>query len=398
MLKKDILVISTNPGSLEPKSGGQVRFSKLLEQLLRRNDVMVLEPRFFYRKETREPLRSFFFNDYRLGGRRLGILADFTVDYIRKLITILTTERVDVIQIYSFRGVVAARFLLKILGKKALLIYDAHNVYRNIAEYAFKDERLLVRLFCRAYVAFIERIAVKCTDHILAVSEEDKRDFVRLYKLPSDQITVVPSGVDLINASSVKGSKAIKRRLGVRPNTPVLVFHGWFNYFPNKEAITLITNYIAPQVAKIHRNAVFLIAGRDVPVVNNENTRLVGFVDDIYALIQAADIAVVPILSGGGTRLKILDYMIMGKSIVTTRKGIEGINARNGEHAIIVDRVDNKFIEAIMHLISSPHERERIGKNARDFVIREYSWDKIGDKLDRVIRTLLAENVGDHSK
>lgn len=390
MSKLNILMISTNPGSLEPKSGGPIRFYHLLKQLASRNNVMVLEPRFHYSAENKDILKKFFFSNYRLGKRSLGILADFNIDYIAKLIGILKTERVDIISVYSFRGIIAAKILIKLLKKKIPLIYDAHNVYYNIAEYTFKNEKLIARLFFRAYVPFIERIAVKCADRIMVVSNEDKREFIRLYKLPTKKIIVVPSGVDSVDKRSLEDVETIRKRFGIRSNQLVCIFHGWYGYFPNREATDLITSYVAPQIMKDQHDTLFVVAGPDVPVERNANVRLIGFVEEIYSLIQASDIAIVPLIHGSGTRLKILDYMIMGKAIVTTKKGIEGIKAENWTHAAIVDKVDHEFIEGILHLISSPDERERIGRNARELAIKEYSWDKIGSELDRFLR----ENVG----
>ncbi|NHW88881.1 MAG: glycosyltransferase family 4 protein [Archaeoglobales archaeon] len=69
------------------------------------------------------------------------------------------------------------------------------------------------------------------------------------------------------------------------------------------------------------------------------------FLDDIYELLVASDIAIVPILSGSGTRVKIMDYLNVGLPIVTTKKGIEGIEAENGKHAIIVDDVRYVYVD-----------------------------------------------------
>ena len=112
-------------------------------------------------------------------------------------------------------------------------------------------------------------------------------------------------------------------------------------------------------------------------------------VKDLYPLLHAADLAIVPIRGGGGTRLKILDYMGVGLPIVTTKKGIEGINVKNGEEAIIVDDVNEKFVDAIKYLIDNKQEREKIGANARRLAEEEYDWDKIGEKLDKLYREIL---------
>ena len=159
----------------------------------------------------------------------------------------------------------------------------------------------------------------------------------------------------------------------------MFLFHGSYFHQPNREAIDLVRDYIAPEISE----AFFIIAGTDVPIFNQNNIKSVGFIDDIYSLMQIVDIAIVPIYSGGGTRLKILDYMIMGLPIVTTKKGIEGINAKNMENALIVDKVNEKFIDSIRYLIKNKDLRERMRKNNRRLV-EEYSSDVIGEKLNKL--------------
>ena len=152
-----------------------------------------------------------------------------------------------------------------------------------------------------------------------------------------------------------------------------------------------IKNYIAQEIMKVDKDILFVIAGLGVPFFEDENIKSVGFVEDIYSLIHAADLAIVPILSGGGTRLKIHDYMGVGLPIVTAKKGIEGINAKNYEHAIIVDDVNEEFIDAIKYLIDNEKERKRIGANARKLAEEEYDWNKMGKKLDGLYKRILME-------
>jgi glycosyltransferase involved in cell wall biosynthesis len=102
----------------------------------------------------------------------------------------------------------------------------------------------------------------------------------------------------------------------------------------------------------------------------------------------ASDIAIVPILRGGGTRVKIMDYLNVGLPIVTTKKGIEGIEAENGKHAIIVDDVNEEFIKALEFLIENDSERRRLSRNARKLAEERYDWTKIGEKLNKLYKHL----------
>ena len=104
--------------------------------------------------------------------------------------------------------------------------------------------------------------------------------------------------------------------------------------------------------------------------------------------MSIVDIAIVPLTTGGGTKLKILDYMSIGLPIVTTKKGIEGLNVKNDEHAIIVNDVNDVFIDAIKYLIDNGEERKRIGANARRLAEEEYDWDQIGKKMDDLYKRI----------
>ncbi len=100
--------------------------------------------------------------------------------------------------------------------------------------------------------------------------------------------------------------------------------------------------------------------------------------------MQIVDIAIVPICNGGGTRLKILDYMMMSLPIVTTKKGIEGINALNMENALIVEKVEEEFIDSIRYLLENKDFQEKMGKNNRKLVEEKYNIAIIGDKLNEL--------------
>ena len=111
-----------------------------------------------------------------------------------------------------------------------------------------------------------------------------------------------------------------------------------------------------------------------------------GVVRNLPQYIAAADIAVVPLTAGGGMRMKILEYFAAGKPVVSTRKGVEGIPAKNGRE-IIVTKIGN-FGDAIERLIKSKRLREKIGKNARNFV-KDYDWGKICKKYIDVYKQIL---------
>jgi glycosyltransferase involved in cell wall biosynthesis len=105
-----------------------------------------------------------------------------------------------------------------------------------------------------------------------------------------------------------------------------------------------------------------------------------GFVDDIRPFVREAAVYVVPLRVGGGTRLKVLDAMAMGKAMVSTATGCEGIKVTPGEHLLIAD-TPQTFADATLALLSDPARRQSLGLAARALVEREYAWPVVGRQL-----------------
>ena len=389
----NILIISVGYGLFKPKSGGRNRFYNLATQLIKKGEnVTVLQPS-RYKDSINDTLTDVYYFRVSFKNRTFGTITDINVDFIMKFAKIIQRQKIDIVQVSSPYGVIASKLVTKLLRKNVPIIYDAHNVQLDIAQCSLNDPKAtcVEKMFALVYMPLQERIAVKCADHIIAVSHEDKMRFIEKYGIDERKVTVIPSGVNIIDLAILKDKNGIKEELGIDENKLVIISHGSYFHPPNREAIGLIKNYLAPEIMKVDKDVVFVIAGFDVPIFEEDNIKSVGFIEEIYSLIHAADMAIAPILCGGGTRLKILDYMGVGLPIVTTKKGIEGINAKNGEEVVIVDGVNAKFIDDIKYLLNNERERGRIGANARRLAEEEYDWDKIGGKLDGVYRKILME-------
>ena len=136
----------------------------------------------------------------------------------------------------------------------------------------------------------------------------------------------------------------------------------------------IIEKYIAPKFRNL--KILFLIGGSEVPVFERNNIKSIGFIDNLYEFLSIADMAIVPLLKGGGTKLKLLDYLSVGLPIVTTKKGVEGIEAKNRVHILISNSVDEEFINNIDYLLKNDTERLQIGQNAQKLANDVYDWDK----------------------
>jgi len=208
----------------------------------------------------------------------------------------------------------------------------------------------------------------------VTVSEEDAR---RLKVLnPAARVEVVENGTD---TSYFQAQPQLKEK-----NT--IVFASSLRWYPNQSALRFFDREIWPLVKLRCPGIRFIVAGQSPPPYLIEWARsdpAVEFVpnpSDIRPCIARGTVYVCPIVDGGGSRLKLLDAMAMGKVIVSTSIGAEGLQFRAGEHMLIADD-PVQFAQLIVELLSDPARCNAISIAARDLAVRQYSWPVIGRQL-----------------
>ncbi len=213
----------------------------------------------------------------------------------------------------------------------------------------------------------------------VAVSEEDRRRFGRL--APGAPFTVVPNGVDTDTFRPASVPQA-----GV-------VFVGGYSWYPNRDALVHFAEDVLPLLrAQVPGVAVHWV-GRAPDEVRREyrerhGMELTGYVEDIRPTVQAAACYVVPLRVGGGTRLKILDAWAMGKAVVSTSVGCEGLDARDGENILVRDD-PAEFAAAVRRVLEDETLRARLGEGARRTAEEVYEWEVIGRSMTREYLALL---------
>jgi glycosyltransferase involved in cell wall biosynthesis len=206
---------------------------------------------------------------------------------------------------------------------------------------------------------------------------------------PGSRTVVAPNGVDIEYFTPLLDSSALAGRI---------VFVGSTHKFANRDAVEFTLREILPRVRARHSEATLALIGRNSAADAARYARepgvvSLGHVADVRPHVAQAACAVVPIRVGGGTRLKILDAWAMGKAVVATRIGCEGLNGINGENILMRDTPE-AFAEAIAVLMADPAERVRLGANARETVENTYVWDLIGRELRGAYWDLLRDRVG----
>ena len=293
-------------------------------------------------------------------------------NFQRKLDELLKTQSFDCIQLeFSFMGHYE-------LNSTAFSCLDEHNVEFNIHYRFYQQEtnpaKKLYRYLEYQKVKTEEIRQAKTFDHVFYPSKIDA-ETMRQYL--SQSVSVVPNGVDIdYFRPSENGTSG-----------PFLYF-GAMNYGPNIDGVQYFAQEIWPLIRQKRPSAVFEIVGPNPPdqikkLHGKSGIHVTGEVKDIRDPLHRAAVIVVPLRIGSGTRLKILEAMAMGKAIVSTSIGCEGIEVANREHLSVADS-PSEFAERCLELDSDPDLRRSLGKSGRQLVEENYSWGAICHSVQRI--------------
>jgi glycosyltransferase involved in cell wall biosynthesis len=217
-------------------------------------------------------------------------------------------------------------------------------------------------------------------DGVLAVSNADRDTFTRLYPGAIRQpVHVVPTGVDTDYFTPQRSS----------PDSRGLVFTGSMDWLPNEDAMTFFCRDVLPLVRAAEPAASLTIVGRTPTgavsaLASGDAVRVTGRVEDVRPYMQEAAVYVVPLRIGGGTRLKIFEAMAMGKAVVSTTVGAEGLPIQNGEHLLLAD-TPAAFASAVIDLLRNPARRVQLGSAARTLVVDRYDWSAVAAELESAL-------------
>ncbi|GAB4182170.1 MAG: hypothetical protein Tsb002_03060 [Wenzhouxiangellaceae bacterium] len=219
------------------------------------------------------------------------------------------------------------------------------------------------------------------SDAVICVSEND-RTVLRRDGVAGDKLHYVPHGVDLSTFDAAR-PRDLRSELGWSKDTAILVYHGTYEYPPNLEAIKVMAREVLPRLNARGREVRVLAVGK-MPPSNpvHEHVHFTGSIPVVAEALKAADIAVVPLLKGGGTRMKIIDYFACGIPVVSTRKGIEGIPVRHGHEAFIEDDWE-RLCDHIETLLDQPQRYQQMVAAARAFV-EPLDWRELAKRYGEV--------------
>ena len=205
----------------------------------------------------------------------------------------------------------------------------------------------------------------------LAVSDADRAALAALAPDAGARLRVVPTGVDT----------SYYHPNGVRPAGPELVFTGSMDWYPNEDAILHFVDGILPRIRAAVPSTTFSVVGRTPSARLRETVeaaggRVTGTVPDVRPYVGRACVYVVPLRIGGGTRLKIFEALAMGKAVVSTSVGAEGLPITSGVHFMQADGAQ-PFADAVVSLLRDPERRRALGEAGRLLVEKKYSWTQV---------------------
>lgn len=259
----------------------------------------------------------------------------------------------------------------KNLRRNTRLRIDEHNAEHIILKRASDttDDLLLALVYMREarVMQRTEKALIAKADEVWCVSENDKRKLSFNSQRLAAKIRVVPNGVDLDMFKFAEYTG----------NEDYVLFFGSFDWKPNVDGAEFFLKDILPLVRAHKPDIKTLFIGRAVPrhlkKYEEARVRFLDAVEDIRPFIKGAALTVVPIRIGGGSRLKILEAMAIGRVVVSTTVGAEGIDYENGRDIVIADTPES-FSVAVVKLLNNPDLLRQIGQNARRLIEEKYNW------------------------
>ncbi len=212
----------------------------------------------------------------------------------------------------------------------------------------------------------------------LVCSEADRRCLLEM--APEARAATIPNGVDIDYYAASQGAVLPD------PNAPTMIFVGSLDYLPCEIAVEYFLKEIMPDVKQAMPEARFLIVGANPPpklvrlAQSCPGATVTGRVPDTRPYLRQSQVCVVPLKSGSGTRLKILEAMAAGLPVVSTTIGAEGLEVRHGRDILLADTPE-EFFRSVKHLFDNPDLAAKICQNALSLVQKKYSWNAIVQDL-----------------
>lgn len=387
-----------------PESGDKLRQFNLIRNLSANVEISLVaftltkqeEDLAGYMNQFCQRVKTFFFHELSQFQRIRSIVTSVNPYYVLRyqnpdvsnyIQHEIETFRPDLIQI---EHTYLAEYLRHIsTSLKCPTILTKHNIDADLAFQSYKlADSAVKRVFWWIEwrkMAFYEPLADNLFSSVVVMSETDKMEILGRKKPPTC-VHVVENGVDT------------QRMQPLRPHSePIMLFVGALDYPPNQDAAICICQEILPLLQKYFHNARILIVGRkpsaEILNLRSQCVEVHGDVPEVEPFYKRASVAIVPLRAGSGSRLKILEAMALGRPVVSTSKGAEGLEIDPGRDFMLAND-PTAFAQSIRNLLDDRDLYERIAARARKTVEQKYDWTEAARKMTRIYEMLCAGRGG----
>ena len=385
-----------NKSPYPPKEGGPIAMNAMVEGLVRAgHTVKVLAintNKYFidpedvpehYRKKTKletvyvnlsiKPVDAFL-NLFTT--KSYHVVRFITRELDKKIKEILENEKFDIVQLETLYVAPYVDTIRK--HSNAKIVLRAHNIEHLIWERIAGNCKNPVKKFYLNHLfktlKKFELETISKVDGIAAITGNDAIFFKKYGS--GTPVTDIPFGV---NPEEYKLND-------IKPEFPSLFHLGSMNWVPNQEGIRWFLEHVWPPVNKMFPDLKFWLAGRMMPdwLLNAHypGVEVVGEVDSASDFIQSKMVMIVPLFSGSGIRIKIIEGMALKRPVISTAIGAEGINCISGENILIADTAE-EYIQWIRQCVEDKQFCNEIGNNARTLIENEHNNDKIIERLTK---------------
>lgn len=303
--------------------------------------------------------------------------------YSQELDTIIKNNRFDIIQI---EGLYIFPYLKLIQSlTNAPIVYRSHNIEHEIWARISTNQKNWVKAkylsLLSKRILKLENEVVRSEVAIVSISKRDEEWFIA--QGSKNQSITIPSGYLLPENQNYTGNASND-----------ICYLGSLDWIPNQEGLRWFLGYVWPKVHDLLPNLKFNIAGRNAPdsiidiVKKIPNVVFHGEVENAQKYLRNYSIIVIPLLSGSGMRVKIVEGMILGKAIITTTIGLEGIDAIHNQQVLVADRPED-FAKAIFDLIEQPNLKTYIAEKAAIFAKENFDNSVLTKKLESFYKKLI---------
>ena len=262
---------------------------------------------------------------------------------------------------------------------KVLDLVDVHTLMaQRTAESKSGNEKVEASREADRTLRFERAVASQCT---LCLTCSGLEAFAVRRWLGTENVLAIPNGVDTSFFAPTED----------RPTSGYLLFTGRMDYEPNIESVQYFGTEMLPLIRReIPEAKLHIVGANPTAEVNrliSESVTVHGYVPDMRPYFRSAEVVVVPLLCGGGTRVKVLEAAASGKAIVSTPLGVEGLEFSHGED-LVVAQSGSDFAGAVIALARDQARRRQLGRRARQASL-QYDWDTIGTRLCALLESLV---------